>query len=48
MCLINALRLSISFLPAPVQALILGAIAVLLIIAVFKLIALVLDAIPFL
>lgn len=45
--LINALRLSISFLPAPVQAIILGIIAVLLLIAVFKLIALVLDIIPF-
>lgn len=48
MVLINALRLSISFLPAPVQAIILGSIAALLIISVFKLIALVLDAIPFL
>lgn len=48
MWLINALRLSISFLPAPIQAIILGTIAVLLLIAVFKLIALVLDVIPFL
>lgn len=48
MGLINALRLSISFLPAPVQAIILGTIVVLLLIAVFKLIALVWDAIPFL
>lgn len=48
MGLINALRLSISFLPAPVQAIILGCIAVLVVIAVFKIIALVLDVIPFL
>ena len=48
MGLVNALLLSISFLPAPVQAIILGTIAVLLVIAVFKLIALVLDVIPFL
>lgn len=48
MWVINALLLSITFLPAPVQAIILGTIAVLLVIAVFKLIALVLDVIPFL
>lgn len=47
MGLINALLLSISFLPAPVQAIILGTIAVLLVIAVFKLLALVLSVIPF-
>lgn len=45
--MINALRLAVSFLPAPVQALIFGIIALLLVIAVFKIIAMVMDAIPF-
>lgn len=45
---VAVLRLAISFLPAPVQVLILGSIAILLIFAVFRLIKLVLDSIPFL
>lgn len=45
--MIIALRLAVSFLPAPVQALIFGIIALLLVIAVFKIIAMVMDAIPF-
>lgn len=36
------------FLPAPLQVLILGIVAVMLVLLVFRLIALVLDAIPFL
>lgn len=46
--MISSIRLAISFLPAPLQALILGAIAVLVVIAVFRIIRMVLDAIPFL
>lgn len=41
-------RFMIAFLPAPVQALLLAIVAVWAIYVVFKLIALVLDAIPFL
>ncbi len=46
--MVASLLLAISFLPAPVQAIILGTIALLVVIAVFRIIALVLDAIPFL
>ena len=46
--MIASIRLAISFLPAPLQALILGSIAILVIIAVFRVIRMVLDAIPFL
>lgn len=46
--MIQALRLAVSFLPAPVQAIIFGIIALLLIIAVFRIIAMVMDSIPFL
>lgn len=46
--MVASLRLAISFLPAPVQAIILGAIALLVIIIAFRVIAMVLDAIPFL
>lgn len=46
--MIEALKLAISFLPAPVQAIILGIIAILGIILVFRIIRMVLDAIPFL
>lgn len=46
--MIAALKLAISFLPAPVQALILGIIAILGIILLFRIIRMVLDAIPFL
>lgn len=46
--MIATIRLAISFLPAPVQAVILGALALLALIVVFRLIRMVLDAIPFL
>lgn len=46
--MIAALKLGISFLPAPVQALILGIIAILGIILLFRIIRMVLGAIPFL
>lgn len=42
------LRLCLSIFPAPVQALILGIIGLFVIFAVFKIIAMVLDSIPFL
>lgn len=45
---INALMLALSFLPASFQAVILGFMAVMVIILIFKLVALVLNAIPFL
>lgn len=48
MTLIRSFMLAISFLPAIVQAAILGFIAILLIVFIFKIVALVLDAIPFL
>lgn len=46
--MIKVLRLAVSFLPAPIQALIFGIIALLVVIAVFRIIAMVMDAIPFL
>lgn len=46
--LIAALRLLFSFLPAPVQVFILGVFAIILIVVVFKVVALVLNSIPFL
>lgn len=46
--MIGAIKLAISFFPAPIQAVIVGIIAVLLLIVVFRLIRMVLDAIPFL
>lgn len=46
--MIAVFKLAISFLPGPIQALVLAFVAVLLLIAVFKVIAIVLDAIPFL
>lgn len=46
--MIRALMLAVGFLPGAVQAVLLGFIALCLIILVFKLVALVLDAIPFL
>lgn len=46
--MIQAIALLISFLPAPVQVLVLGLLAVLAFIVVFRIIAMVLDAIPFL
>lgn len=46
--MVAVLRLAISFLPAPVQVIIVGAVALLVVIVVFRVIAMVLDAIPFL
>lgn len=46
--LIATLRLALSFLPAPLQAIILGLIGLLLLILIFRIIRMVLDAIPFL
>lgn len=46
--MIAALKLAFSYLPAPIQLAILGMVAVLLLIVVFRLIRMVLDAIPFL
>lgn len=46
--MVASLLLAISFLPSAVQAIIIGAIALLLLIAVFRIIRMVLDAIPFL
>lgn len=48
MSFISSLMLAISFLPAPIQALILGFLAIVAIFLIFKIVALVLDAIPFL
>lgn len=48
MSFISSFMLLISFLPASVQLLILGFIAIVVIVIVFKIIGLVLDAIPFL
>lgn len=48
MSFISAFMLAISFLPGPVQVLILATIAILVIILVFRIVAMVLDAIPFL
>lgn len=48
MSFISSFMLAISFLPAVIQAAILGFLALLVIILVFKIVAMVLDAIPFL
>lgn len=48
MTFIRSLVLAFSFLPLPVQIVCLGVISILSIILVFKVVALVLDAIPFL
>lgn len=45
---VGTLKLALSFLPVPVQALILGAVALLVLIIAFRVIRMVLDAIPFL
>lgn len=45
---ISVLRLALSLLPAPVQIFVLGVIGLILILVVFKVVAFVLDAIPFL
>lgn len=46
--MVATLRLMMSFLPAPIQVLIIAVVALLLLIIVFRLIRMVLDAIPFL
>ncbi len=46
--MIEAIALLLGWLPAPVQVLVLGVFAVLVLIAVFRIIAMVLNAIPFL
>lgn len=46
--LITVFRLAISFLPAPIQAFILGVLGLMLLVLVFKFVAFVLDSIPFL
>lgn len=46
--MIEVITLLISFLPAPIQVLILGILAILVLIVVFRIIAMVLNAIPFL
>lgn len=48
MNIINAIRLMICFLPAPVQVLIFVILAILVIFVIFKIVAMVLNAIPFL
>lgn len=46
--LVESIKLVISFLPTPVQVVILAIIAILLLILIFRIIRMVLDAIPFL
>lgn len=46
--MIQTILLAVGFLPGVLQAVVLGFIAVLVLIAIFKIVALVLDAIPFL
>lgn len=46
--MIQAIALLLSWLPAPVQVLFLGLFALLVFIVVFRIIAMVLNAIPFL
>lgn len=48
MTFISSFMLAISFLPAPVQVAILAFLAILAIVIIFKIVAMVLDAIPFL
>lgn len=48
MTFISSFMLAISFLPAVVQAAILGLLAILVIFLVFRIVAMVLNAIPFL
>lgn len=48
MTFINSFMLAISFLPAVVQAAILGFVAILVIILIFRIVGMVLSAIPFL
>lgn len=44
----SVIRIFFSFLPAPIQLLFFGFLAIFVIVIVFKVIAMVLDAIPFL
>lgn len=46
--MVATIQLALSFLPAPLQVIIVGAIAILLLILIFRLIRMILDAIPFL
>lgn len=46
--MIEAIALLLAWLPAPVQVLVLGVLAVLVLVAVFRIIAMVLNSIPFL
>lgn len=46
--MIDTILLAVGFLPGIVQVVILGFLAILIIIAIFKVVAMVLDAIPFL
>lgn len=46
--MIAVFRLFLAFLPAPFQVFVLGVLGVLLLVLIFKLVALVLSAIPFL
>lgn len=46
--MIEAIALLLGWLPAPVQVLVLGVLAVLVLVAVFRIIAMVLNSIPFL
>ena len=46
--MIEAIALLLAWLPAPVQVLVLGLLAVLVFVVVFRIIAMVLNAIPFL
>lgn len=46
--MIEAIALLLSWLPAPIQVLVLGLLAVLVFVVVFRIIAMVLNAIPFL
>lgn len=46
--MIAALKILLAFLPAPVQAFVLGVLGLVLVVVVFKVVALVLDSIPFL
>lgn len=48
MTFIRSFMLAISFLPAVVQSVILGFLAILVIVLIFKIVGLVLNAIPFL
>lgn len=46
--MIATVRLILAFLPAPIQVFLLAFVAILLLIAVIRLVGIILDAIPFL